>query len=262
MPLYVDDAHGEPLHAIVVARHHGVHRLHGGCRRLDGGAGGRPVCLAGGLDPVEEAVQVGQLDPPGRRRAGRVVGRVLRLRADLLDDDLVPAAGVRGGAVHDRLEVGQRHLTTRPVRTGGVVVLRGAGLGVERACRRDAAAGAGVAVAAVVDDPLGGGVKGGERIREACGAEPVLDQRLAVVADLVDLGLEVGGRLQVHLAVDGLAADLVSGRCQRRELGPRDEVLGAADRPAVDIERRRHAVRLQGLGIAEGVLTGSCCCRT
>ena len=49
------------------------------------------------------------------------------------------------------------------------------------------------------------------------GAEPVLDQRLAVVADLVDLGLKVSGRFQVDLAVDGLAADLVSGGCQRRQ---------------------------------------------
>src|SRR5439155_4576144 len=106
--------------------------------------------------------------------------------------------------------------------TGGVGVLGRDPLGVRRsgtvAGDVDAASGPAGAVAAVMHDLLSGGVVRAVRVGHGDRVEPVVDQVLAVGADLVDLGLVVGGGLEVGV-VERVAFEVLAVVGHRGELG-------------------------------------------
>src|SRR5665647_753621 len=141
-----------------------------------------------------------------------------------------------GSGGHGALQVGQRdwrnvgRVSGRRIvdRASRVRVLGRNRLGVHGAGGIDTAGtGAGCPrgrVSAALDDGFGGSVVGTFRVGEAGGVEAMLDQVLAVVADLLDLGGVVRRRLEVDV-VDRVAADLVTPVVQGSQLGP-GHVLG------------------------------------
>ena len=229
----------------------GVHDL---SHRLDDGVGRRVV-----LQPVQELVEDREVDGAVIGHARRVVGRVVLLGADLVEHERDPAAAVLGGGRDRCLQVRERGGCRGRVVEDGARrerVLGGQRLREERsgsgAVDVDTAGGAAGRIAAALDDLLGGRIVGTLGVGEADRPEPAIDQVLAVVADLVDLGLVVRGRLQVDV-VHGVAADLLAGRVERAHLWPGHRPVGA-DGVGDDVEGAVHAVRLEAVQVADAVL--------
>src|SRR5439155_17241290 len=104
----------------------------------------------------------------------------------------------------------------------------------------------------VMHDLLGGGVVRAVRVGHGDRVEPVVDQVLAVGADLVDLGLVVGGGLEVGV-VERVAFEVLAVVGHRGELGPGDGAI-RADEPGDDVERAVYAARAQRLLEGDAVL--------
>ena len=200
--------------------------------------------------PVQERVQVGELDVARSGAARGVVVRVERLRAHLADHDLVPATAMRSGARHQALHVGERDGAGR-VGPRREPVRRREGLGPRRAGGRQPARCTSVTVPAPFHDALDRRVVRAAGIGEANRGQAVIQDGSPVVAYL-------GGRVGVGgevLRVDRLATDVVASRGEGSELGPGHEARRGADRARVHEERGMRVVRLQGLLVGQVVLT-------